>query len=466
MRGTRLAVALAAAALLAPAPAPLAAQAVVLSIEEAVERALQHNPGYRRAVNELELSEYGVRGVWLNSILPTVSFSPLQSTNMSWQRVVVATDFFGNPLPNPETRMRQTSRSSQGAALSLSVNLQQFMQLQQQHMLADERARNLDVQSHALRSQIVGMFLDVQERQLALELEERLLETDRLHERHARHLFSIGRAGRIDVLSGELAVQQREAQIEDGRAALSITLLALRNAIGDPDLPADFEVEPAPIGLFDPDDLDAEALVDRALASNPQIRAGEASLETLRRGRSVDLSSWWLPTLSLSAGTSRQSFVEGSGGFFDLTPESDWSRSISLAISFPDVGQYFQRRNALEQTDVGIRNQRETMRETSGQVEEQVRSRIVELRSTYNGLLLQERQIQLAEERLRLMQEEYLIGRHDLLQLEQAANAVAQARRTALQLRFGFERTKLDLERALGGPLALAAGADGASDGR
>jgi outer membrane protein TolC len=465
MRRTRFVVALAAGVLLASATVPLSGQEVVLSVDEAIERAHQHNPGFRRALNDLELSDYAVRGVWLNSILPTVSISPLNTTNMSWQRVVVATDFFGNPLPNPEARMRQTSRSSQGASASLSLNLPQFMQLRQQHMVADERARNVEVQSHALRSEIVGMFLDVQERQLALELEERLLETDRLHERHARHLFSIGRAGRVDVLSGELAVQQREAQIEDGRAALSITLLGLRNAIGDPELPADFGVEPAPVGLFDPRELDADALVDRALASNPQIRAGAATLMTLDRGRSMDLASWWLPTVSLSAGTSRQSFVEGAGGFFDLMPESDWSRSVSLSVGFPDMGQYFRRRNASAQTDIGIRNQRETLRETRGQVEEQVRSHVVELRSAYTRLLLQERQTELAEERLRLMQEEYLIGRHDLLQLQQAADAVAQARRTALQLRFGFERTRLNLERALGGPLGAQLDA-GAPDAR
>jgi outer membrane protein TolC len=457
-----LAAAMAAVAVLPGLATGQAQPAPALTLEQAFERARHHNPAYQRAVNNLDLNTYEVRQAWLN-LLPTPRVDLLR-TSTSWRRTTVAEDFFGRPLENPETRMVQTSNSTQGAGVSLFVDFRQFLQLRQTRTQVVTREVAADAQLHTLRSDLVAAFVDASERRLVVDLDEQLLETARLNEEAAKQLFILARRDRVDVLSAELAVADRESRLESSRAALRTSLLALRNLIGDPSL-SDFTVEVAPVRVFDPALLQEELLVTRAVTSSPPVLQQEASLETQLRGRTIQ-QAVWLPTLSVQLGTGRQSFVRGGGAFMDVAPNSDWDRNVSVAINFPDLGQYLNRRNQVGQSEVGIRNQRETLRQLRGETEQQVRTLVVELQAQHRGITLQERRAAIAEERLELLREEYAIGRRDFFELQNAANEVAQAQQQALQARFGFERARVSLERALGMPLEDALPALRDADGR
>jgi outer membrane protein TolC len=444
-------VALSATLLLAAAVAqPLAGQ-TVLTLEDALERARLHNPTYRQAQNNLELNVYETRQAWLN-LLPNLSLTTLQ-TGTSWRRVTVAEDFFGRPLENPETRLVRTSTSNQGGRISLALDLRQFLQLQQRQTQADARQIAALSQWNAVRTSVVHAFLDAQQHELALELEERLLATARLTEEAAGQLFVLARSSRLDVLGAEVEVVAQTSAVERARAALRTSLLALRHLIGDPALD-DVAIDPAPVTVFDPALLDEEALVRHAVGSSPQVLSQEATLETQRRSRSLQRAEW-LPTLFVQAASGRQRFEQGGGAFLDVNPGGSWDRHVALSLSFPDPGQFLNRQNAAGQTDVAIRNQEETLRQLRGQVEQDVRRLLVELRSSHADIALQERRAAVADERVRLLQAEYAMGRAGFLELQTAVNAAAAARRQSLQARFGFERARVDLERALGQPLDL-----------
>jgi outer membrane protein TolC len=429
---------------------PLAGQ-TVLTLEDALERARLHNPTYRQAENNLELNVYESRQAWLN-LLPSVSLTTLQ-TGTSWRRVTVAEDFFGQPLENPETRMIRTSSSNQGGRVSLGLDFRQFLQLQQRQTQADARHVAAHAQWNTVRANVVHAFLDAQQHELTLELEQRLLATARLTEEAASQLFVLARSSRMDVLGAEVEVAAQAAAVERSRAAVRTALLALRHLIGDPTL-TEFTIDPAPVTVFDPAQLDEEALVRRALESSPQILSQESTIETQRRTRSMQRAEW-LPTLFVQAATGRQRFEQGGGAFLDVNPGSNWDRNVAVSLSFPDPGQYLNRQNAAGTTDVAVRNQEESLRQLRGQVEQDVRSMLVELRASHADIELQERRAAIADERVRLMQEEYVIGRTGFLELQSAVNAAATARRQALQARFGFERARVNLERALGRPLDL-----------
>ena len=65
----------------------------------------------------------------------------------------------------------------------------------------------------------------------------------------------------------------------------------------------------------------------------------------------------------------------------------------------------------------------------------------------------QERRVELAEERLTEALDSYRLGRISFLDLQAASEAAAEARRNALEARYEFQATRLELERNLGVPL-------------
>jgi outer membrane protein TolC len=426
-----------------------AQDAPVLTLEEAVERSARHNPAFRRVTNDLRRNSLDHREAWLN-LLPTMSVNLLR-TGRNWSRSSVTEDFFGNPIQDPVSGTRRTSDSQQGVGFLFQFDFTRWLDIRQTEDQAQLRELTVETQFLILQGDVVRAFLEAQEAQVAVELEEELLTTSRRNLEATRRLYTLAQRDRTDVLSAELDAAEKEAELESLRARERTALLRLRNLIGDPELD-DFRLDPAPVGIFDPSRLDETALVAEALESSPRILQARGELaineRSLTRARAQ-----WLPTLSLNAGTNRRRFIQGSDAFLDPLPDADLSWNVALSLQFADLGQYFQRGVASERARVDIRNQGEVLRERRGEVEEEVRSGLVELRSAHRSLALQERRTELAEENLGLTLEAYRLGRRTFLELQTATEQAAQARRSSLQSRFDFERARVNLERALGLPL-------------
>lgn len=444
----RLVVLVAGATLLAW-PATGAAQdtnPLQLTLDEALLRAERHNPGYRQATGSLELNLLDNRDRWLD-LLPQPQLS-LLNTSMNWRRVTVVEDLFGNPLPNPEEQTVRTSQSQQRFGLNLSVDLGRFLQLRQQGDQAEVREFTVESQFHQLRSEVSRAFFDVQEQEIALELERQLLETAQRNRDMVRDLYALARRDRIDLVSLELDLAEQEHALDQSRAGVETARFALRNLIGDPEL-GEFELVPTELPEFDPEALDVEALVRVARSSSPQVLQAESSLR--QEERSVDLvRAQWLPTLTFSYGNTRQGFVRGADAFMDFNPDGDWDRTVAIFVSFPDLGQYFRRSTQRRRAEVGVRAQRESLRQVTNELEQEVRTLVNELRATARSMEIQERRAELAAERLDLAREAYRRGAQTYLELQGAQEQAAQAGRQALAARYTFQRSRISLERALG----------------
>src|SRR5690606_8132033 len=134
-------------------------------------------------------------------------------------------------------------------------------------------------------------------------------------------------------------------------------------------------------------------------------------------------------------------------------PASDWDRNISVGLNFGDLGQYFARSNQARRTQLDVRNAREQLRQVRLDVEQDVRSALVQLRSAQGSLDLREEQVALAEERRELQLERYRLGQGTFVDLQNASSQAASARRALLTSGYQFERALLDLEQTLGVPL-------------
>jgi outer membrane protein TolC len=419
-----------------------------LTLEEAIQRAQAHNPGFQQVSRELELNALDRREQWLN-VLPQPQLD-LLTTSMAWNRQRVAEGFFGEVAEREDAGTIHTSRTQQGAGLSLTVDLGEFFEFRGLEEQARIREYAVTLQGRELRAQVTSAFLQLQERQEALALEEELLEVAEMNRDLAQRLYALARRDRIDLVSMELEVAEQEDALEQSRAEMETARLRLRTLLGDPELGA-FELEPHPFDPFDPQGLDVDALVGTARSSSPRVRQAEAQLRSDARAMARTRARW-LPTLSLSAGATRQGFVQGSDAFFDLSPQAGWDRSFSLALRFPDVGRYFSRQTEQRRNEVALQNQEDEVRQVRAQVEEDVRELTNELQTAARTLRTQERRVELAEEQVELVREAYRLGQLSYLELQEAQRQAAEARRSALSARYTLERARVELEGLLGGP--------------
>jgi outer membrane protein TolC len=429
-----------------------------LTLEEALRRAEANNPGHLSAINNLELNRADTRGFWLG-LLPQPQIN-LLSTNMQWNRQSFGTDNFGNPIANPDFRMVQTASSSQSASLSFNLSAQELFGRRTDRIQGEIREAAADQSSRALASDVRLAFLDAQERLQSQDLEATLLSMRSVNFDITEDLFRLARVDRAELLTAEIDLLDQQQQLEQSRAALGTALLALRNVIGDPSI-AGIGIQPAELRVFDPASLDHEAIVRTALDSGPRIRQSQLTVRQAEGQIWLERAEWF-PTLGLSASTGRQELSRESGSsFLQPVPDGEWSRRISLSLSFPDLGAYFNRQTTGMRTDVQIRNAQESLRATRFSVEEEVRGLLLDLTNQYGTLRLQERRAELAQERLALEQERYRLGDGDYLQLQNSAEGAANAQRQALQARYGFERALIQLERSLGEPIAMPEDAPG-----
>jgi outer membrane protein len=427
-----------------------AGQSDSLTLERALERAERNNPGFRQTLNELELSRIDRSDAWL-ALLPSPQITVL-STGMAWNRQILGTDPFGNPIANPEATMVQSSNSTQRVGASFVLDLQSVLSRRQREGQADLRARSAVTGRVELRGSVTRSFLDAQERQLQLTLEEQLLSRARRNLEVTERLYALARRDRMDMLSAELEVAEREGQILAARGDLEAALLSLRNLIGDETLNG-FVLVPEPLRPRTPSALDEEALVAEALSTSPRIHQVLAAQESLARSVEIQRARW-LPTLSLSLSAARQEFERGGGGaFLRPNPTEDWSRNVALQLNFPDLGQYARIRNETDRSRVQLRNQGEVVREVRLSVEEEVRAILRDLTQIERTLALNERRASLAEERRELQFEAYALGRGSYFELQNATDQAALALRTVLQAQYALERGWMQLERVLGRPI-------------
>ncbi|MCJ7628418.1 MAG: TolC family protein [Longimicrobiales bacterium] len=432
---------------LALAPAPGWAQAgTVLSLDEALERAVEFNPNYRRTQNNLELSDVERQQAWA-AFLPTLSVS--WGTGVNLNRQLISTDVFGNPIENPITDWRTSSSTSQ----SLNANLSLFQWGARSRDMATQkaqaRAREAAVTagSRGLRADVTGAYRTAQNQEALLAVEQSLLASRELDLRTTQRMFELAGASRVDVLTAELNVQQQGLRIQEAQGQLQQALLSLRTVIGDQDL-NEFRVERTLPEAFDPSGLDPETLASRAFSANPNLIEQEAGVDVGRaQAQSARRAHW--PPLTISFSARQSTYGDEYGGFLDGFPDDSRSGGASFGITIP-IFQGFNNKARIVQAEVSLSNQEEALRETRLLVEEAVRSRFIGLETAHQSYVITLRSQEIAQERLRLGREQFRLGSRTFTELQQDIDAASQAERAVINQLFALEQALANLEEIVG----------------
>ncbi len=441
-------------------PGVQAQEGTVLTLDDALARAREHNPDYRMAQNEMELSATGKREAW-GAFLPNLSIS--MSSGLSFDRQLVSTDFFGNPIENPVTEWLTNSSSSQyvGGSLVLFQGGQRFSELSAQGADARVRAATAAIRLRSVRGEVVRAYGQAQAQRALLDVEEGLLDARRADLELTRRMFDLAGATRVEILAAELNVQRQEQQIQQRRALLQQTLLTLGRVIGDEAL-TEFSVSPQLPEPFDPSGLDPDELVDGALTSSPTLLQQRAQVEKGEaQARSARGSRW--PTVTMNFGFNQRIYAQEKGALFDLWPDQGRFGSTSLSFSIPLFSR-FQNSARIAEAQVGLDNAKETLRKSRLQLEEEVRSRLIALKTAYQGYRIALRSREIAQERLSLAQDQFRLGSRTFTELQRDIDDAAGAEREVINQLIGFVEARANLEETVG-PLEIRAAESGIGEG-
>ncbi len=466
------------------------------SLGEAVRVAREHNPAYLATRNDLGVAEWEVRSAYA-SLLPGASVSG----SIGWQGE--GEERIGSFGAGELGLGRQPSiySSSYSAGVSLQIDGRALLEPGRARAGREATASRIRSADNQLVLDVTTAYLEVLRQFEAVRLAEQELERARFNLRIATGRAEVGAASALDVRQAEVQVGRSEVSLLQAGAALETARFRLLQQLGlDVERPVTlttrFEVEEP--------DFEAEILFRRALEANPsllQLRAeGEVSSQEVRMARSR-----YFPTLSLQAGLSgftrqvsdvgpllsraqasanqslaqceaqneifsrldpplppqdcsvfiltddtRRAIVESNDVFpFDFTAQPP---AASLTVSLP-VFQGLQRQRDLEAAEVRRSDVQHRLRERELALQAEIASGLAQLRAAYRSVLLEERNVELADEQLRLARERYRLGASSFLDLVEAETVRAQAGRALLAAVYAYHDTLAALESVVGAPL-------------
>lgn len=423
---------------------------VVLTLEDALARAADHNPQYRQALNQVDLAGPQGRAAW-GAFLPNLNLS--YSTGQRFSREPTAVDFFGNPIENTDLQTRASSDASQ----FLSMNMDLLQGGRRFHALGEARAqasvtrRAGERELNTVLAEVQRQFLTAQRQKARVAVELDLLAAREQDVEATRRRFELATVSRSDLLGTELELEAQRVAVIQAQGELDKGLLALAKAIGDPGL-AEIDVAPGDPAPFDPATLDLDALVERGRRDSPQVGEAAATLSLRQAALRNQKAARW-PTLRLTSSFYRNAYGEDQTALFELlelnfSPD-DFRASVGLAVDVP-LFTRFQTSRDIAEADVQLRNAGEAMRQTELEVEEQIRARFVDLETAWATVQERSRRLEIARERLRIVRQEYQLATKSIEDLRTAVREEASAQRDVVDQRYEFATALVGLYEAAG----------------
>jgi outer membrane protein len=494
LKGTAAAAAIVGCAAVIPAALNAQQAEPALTVQAAVETALEHNPDYRAQRNDVEAARWNVRAAY-GSLLPTAS----------------ASSSFGYSAAGP-ARVgvfelgRQDESYSSSYSAGITYSLSGATLLRPASARANARATDARVAGGeaSLVSNVVQQYLAVLQATDEARQATRELERTAEHVRLAEARLRVGSGTSLDLKRAEVQEGQARVRVLQTEHAAAAAKLSLEQILG-------VRLEPgtrliSEFGLFEPH-WGEEALLEEALRLNPGLVAARSSADAARVGVQSARSAY-LPSLSFSLGVSGytrrlgsidpliENQLAGMAQQFEgcqrdnrlrqligdpprncaaydpaapgleaaLRREFDQQASkypfgydtqplgASLTFSVP-IFTGMSRQNQVAQARLTADNARLQSRAHELRLRSEVAGALQSVETAYRTALLQDQVRETATEELRLAQERFRMGAASSIELTDAQTNVARAEQDQIAAVYGFHRSVAALEALIGRPL-------------
>lgn len=402
-----------------------------LSLDDAIARGMKTNLGLLTRDNS-SISARVDRMRLLAALLPTVS----TSVSMSEQQISLAT--FGFHFPGVPSIIGPFHYQDAGAKSDFTVYDGRALKAWRSGneslraaQLSAKDARDLVVQAVASAYlQIIATAARVDATRVQVDTAQALYE-------RARDQHRAGTSPAIDELRSQVELKTQQQQLLALQNQVAKDKLSLARAIGLPSGQA-FEItDKAPYTPLDglaPADALQRAYAARAdyQSAQAQVRAAELLHQAAR--------SEWTPTASISSNYDLVGpTFANSHGTFGITG--------SIKFNLFDGGT---RRADILQTDTDLKQRREELANIQGQIDQDVRAALLDLKSAADQVAVAQDNVGLADQTLTQARDRFAAGVTDNIEVVQAQDSVATAQQNLISAIYAHNLAKVALARAMG----------------
>ena len=406
---------------------------IQLGLLDAIDRGLKHNLGLLLSQQQTELARAQYRRQ-LSALLPNVSGNVSEALNQ------INLAAFGIPLPAGLKSPIVGPFGIFDAHATMSETLLDFNAMNRVRAASEnERAAKFTVQdARELVVLLVGnQYLLTVASAARLDTAKAQLNTAETIFQQTKDLKSAGVAAGIDVLRSQVQMQTQQQRVIAAQNQFEQQKMSLARTIGIP-MAQQFQltdtVPYAPLAALNLDEALAHAYKVR-----PEFRAAES------RVRSAELAvkaakGEALPTVD----------VNGQTGFIGPAPgSSENTFAISAGLRIP-IFQGGKVKADVDQAATLLRQERLQLENLRARVEFEIRSALLDVKTSDDQVAVANQQIDLAAEQLKEAQDRYKAGVSGSLEVVQAQEAVAGANENHIQALYQNNVAKLSLVRALG----------------
>lgn len=422
---------------------PFVSQAQVsITIEDAIQIALENNYQLKQAENNLSSSDNSVLSAKAD-FLPSLSGS-YNGTRRVGQQFDQTTVSFENVTTN-------TMSGNLNSSLTLFNGFSNILNLRRANTNRDIQIQ----ESQRIRENIIfttaSRFLQVVLNEELLRTSRENLSVSRQQYERIEALVEVGRSPNVDLLNQAAIVANDEFAVIQRENALQNSITFLMRIMQDDSgteyqlvMPDADELELIPV------ELNLREMVQTALENRRDLRAQQLLIERNEYDASLARASL-MPTINASVGVSgsyndRFRDIDGTPlSYSDQFFDRNVNRFIGFNIQIP-IFDNLNRRTNLQNSQINLRNSRLELDNIRFQITEEVRQAYNDYISIVKELESSEKSLIAAERAYETELQRYEVGASTLIELNQAnANFVeAQSNRIQTIYNFVFQEKVLD----------------------
>lgn len=412
------------------------AQALGLSLDDAIERGLRYNLGILLSGTETQAAR-AERLAELQSLLPSVDFTAKETA------MQVDLPAEGLRLPGIPAVIGPFGFTDVRASLSWSLvdvaSLRNYLAAKHDFaaaQLSAADARDMVVLA-AGNAYLLALADRARVRSIQVQVATARISLDQAIDRH-----QAGTVPLLDELRARVDYQSEEERLIVAKDALEKDKLALARVIGLPLAQAFHLTDTAPYSAFDAMDLNStnvDALIRQAEANRKDLAALVEQTAAAEQQRKAATAARF-PKLTANAD---YGVIGATLGHSHGTVDADAAVSVPI---FKEYGLRGQAEEAQAQLDAA----KARLSDKRAQVEADVRDALLDIASAQKQVEVAKSSVDLANEELNEAQQRFKSGVSDNLAVSQAQQSVAQADDLYVASLYRDNVSKLSLARALG----------------
>lgn len=409
-------------------PSIIFGQMQTITIEDAIDLALENNYQLKQAENNLTISRVQERSA-IADFFPNLSANASGGRNIGRQFDNTTGDFGDFTINSFSTGLSSNVTIFNGFSNINSLRAAQSETLSREEQL--QRVRENIIFNTASR------YLQYLLSQQLLDISEETLQTSLQQLEQVRAQVEVGARPTVDLLNQESIVAGNELQVVNRRNDLNFSRLQLIRTLQiDPLGEYEFVTPEIDQSSAVVRDYDLQEMVQIALESRSDLKSELQSIEAAMFNLKSTRANFY-PTLSLS-GSFRTSYNDRNpSSFSDQMTDQNINRNIGLSLNIP-IFNRLNTRTAVQAQEIQYKNAQLSLENTRLSVIQEVNQAYNDYIAITQELESSEKAFIAAERAFETEQQRYEVGASTLIELSQANNAFVEAQSNRIQTLYNF----------------------------